>query len=270
MIDNEYFDFAFSFAGEDRKIVVDISNQLKSFGINVFYDNDYQADLVGRDLYSLLRDVYKNKAKYVVCFISKNYINKEWTNLEFSAVKERMFTTFFDSDFLIPILLDDMDMPKDIPSYFGYYKHVSTDETASILREKFESYTNEDHLVFNINNFIGHLCEQIFNKIKHNKNVELIKPNQIVILNENYSKTYIFSRDIVSLIPNILINKVMNNSIDTDNFIMDSFPSSIITWKRGDDITFSIHEFDSMTVEPINNLSIAGVVNWLSKSIANS
>ena len=111
----EMYDFAFSFAGEDRKTVELIKNYLTKQNYTVFYDNDFQYDLVGKDLYSYLREIYKNKCKFVVCFISENYAKKIWTNLEFTAVKERLMSTFFASDFLIPILIDNSNILKDIP-----------------------------------------------------------------------------------------------------------------------------------------------------------
>ena len=73
MLDWTEFDFAFSFAGEERVIVEQIYTKLKDKGYHIFYDNAYQAQLVGKDLYSDLRDVYRNKGKFVVCFISESY-----------------------------------------------------------------------------------------------------------------------------------------------------------------------------------------------------
>ena len=82
----EMYDFAFSFAGEDRRLVKSIKEMLEKQNYTVFYDNDLQYELVGKDLYSSLREIYKNKCKFVVCFISENYSKKVWTKLEFTAV----------------------------------------------------------------------------------------------------------------------------------------------------------------------------------------
>lgn len=70
------FDFAFSFAGEDRDIVEAIKNILESKNYTVFYDNDFQHELIGKDLYSYLREIYRDKGKFIVCFISEHYAKK--------------------------------------------------------------------------------------------------------------------------------------------------------------------------------------------------
>lgn len=93
------FDFAFSFAGEDRDIVEAIKNILESKNYTVFYDNDFQHELIGKDLYSYLREIYRDKGKFIVCFISEHYAKKVWTNLEFTAIKERLMATFFAKRF---------------------------------------------------------------------------------------------------------------------------------------------------------------------------
>jgi len=123
------FDFAFSFAGEDRELVSCIKDQLEAKGYRVLYDYTYQAQLVGRDLYQILRDVYRNLGKFVVCYISDAYVQKKWTNLEFTAVKERFLDTFFAEGFLIPILIDNASILKDVPSFIGFYNHIDIDKT---------------------------------------------------------------------------------------------------------------------------------------------
>lgn len=105
----------------------------------VFYDKDYQHNLVGKDLYSYLREVYREKCKFVVCFISLNYTKKEWTNLELTAIKERFISTFFAADFLIPILIGKPWRIEDIPSYIGFYSYQTPSETAKMLINKFEN-----------------------------------------------------------------------------------------------------------------------------------
>lgn len=57
------YDVALSFAGEDRVFVEECAEILRSLNINVFYD-DYEKEILwGKNLYSYLADVYKNKAK---------------------------------------------------------------------------------------------------------------------------------------------------------------------------------------------------------------
>jgi hypothetical protein len=45
------YDFALSFAGEQREIAEQLARLLQSESVRVFYDKDAQADLWGQDLY---------------------------------------------------------------------------------------------------------------------------------------------------------------------------------------------------------------------------
>lgn len=64
------YDVAFSFAGEDRQFVEQVYKLLKDKGILVFYDNDNKAALWGKNLVDYLTELYGNRAKFVVIFIS--------------------------------------------------------------------------------------------------------------------------------------------------------------------------------------------------------
>ena len=69
-------DVALSFAGEDRKFVEDCAEILRSLNINVFYDNYEKEVLLGKNLYIYLADVYQNRARFAVVFVSKAYKKK--------------------------------------------------------------------------------------------------------------------------------------------------------------------------------------------------
>ena len=75
---SEYeFDIALSFANEDREYVEKVVEILKNKNIKIFYDKDKEETLWGKDLYEYLNDIYKNKAKYTIIFISKFYAKKK-------------------------------------------------------------------------------------------------------------------------------------------------------------------------------------------------
>ena len=156
------YDVAFSFAGEDRDVVAKIK-EIVSTEFNVFYDNDNQTDLIGKDLYRYLRDLYAHNAKYVACFLSEHYYEKIWTNLEFSAVKERLMNTFFDSDFLIPIMLDDTPLTRDIPSFIGFYKHTDISKTADLIKAKIRIPYADNNIILHreklLEFFLLNVCE---------------------------------------------------------------------------------------------------------------
>lgn len=235
---NIQYDFAFSFAGEDRAIVEKIKEGLK--GYNVFFDNDYQSKLCGKDLYSYLRNLYMNQTKYVVCFLSKNYKQKVWTNLEFSAIKERLMATFFASDFLIPIILDEYTLFEDIPSFIGFYKHKCIQDTVMLLKEKYNQALNEDFYLDNIKNFSKYLLQEIVVRM-YAKGIQAeCSENRIKIINNFDEKNFFLLPDDFSNLSCLLLYEDKK----------ENPPSAIITWKRSENIVFSWNPFTILS----NNL----------------
>lgn len=104
---------ALSFAGEDRSYVERVAQHLVSEGVDVFYDKFEQGRLWGKNLYTHLRDVYEQQAQFTVMFISKDYKEKAWTNLEresaqardFNSHREYILPAFFDTSIEVPGLL---------------------------------------------------------------------------------------------------------------------------------------------------------------------
>ena len=108
-MNNEFkYDVALSFAGENREYVEDVATFLKSYGVKVFYDKFEQADLWGKNLYSHLNDVYKNKAKYTIMFISKAYAESLWTNHERESAQTRAFEE--SQEYILPVKFDDTEI----------------------------------------------------------------------------------------------------------------------------------------------------------------
>lgn len=243
------YDFAFSFAGEDRSLVLEIKNGLN--GYKVFYDEECQSELCGKDLYHYLRTLYSKRCKYVVCFISKYYKQKMWTNLEFTAIKERLMETFFASDFLIPIVLDQDCYLDDIPSFFGFHEHKSVSETITFLKNKYTQSLNEDFYLDNINQFSHFLLE----KTK-------LRLSQKGIQAEN-SETYLkYKLDLdekeVYLLPDFYSNLPCILLYEEDPA---NPPSVIITWKRKNDIRFTWTGFTSLSGNGYDNISIDDLID---------
>jgi hypothetical protein len=96
------YDVGFSFAGEVRKVVEAINNELKSEDVVTFYDYDQQAFLLALDLENTLRMVYTESCKYYLVFMDKFYRDKVWTKFE-----KDIITASGRREHIIPVILDD-------------------------------------------------------------------------------------------------------------------------------------------------------------------
>ncbi|WGH75753.1 TIR domain-containing protein [Tenacibaculum tangerinum] len=114
---NLEYDVVLSFAGEDRDYVEKTASFLRKSGIKVFYDLYEDIDLWGKDLYQHLDDVYQNKAKYAVVFISEHYKRKLWTNHELKSAQARAFSE--SEEYILPARFDDTEIP-GIRKTIGY------------------------------------------------------------------------------------------------------------------------------------------------------
>lgn len=128
-----YYDVVFSFAGEDREYVEECADILTALGIKVFYDSYEQDVLWGKDLYTFLADIYSNKARYAIVFISQHYVKKCWTKHEFKFINERMFNS--ETEYLLPVFLDDTKLC-GIPETQGYLTNKTPYEVAVMFAKK--------------------------------------------------------------------------------------------------------------------------------------
>jgi len=111
------YDVALSFAGEDRYYVKEVAEILRDSGMQVFYDEFEESNLWGKNLYTYLRDVYRDQARYTIMFCSENYSKKLWTNHERESAQERAFKE--SSEYILPAKLDDTEIP-GLPKTVAY------------------------------------------------------------------------------------------------------------------------------------------------------
>ena len=128
-----YYDVVLSFAGEDREYVEECADILTALGIKFFYDSYEQDVLWGKDLYTFLADIYSNKARYAIVFISQHYVKKCWTKHEFKFINERMFNS--ETEYLLPVFLDDTKLC-GIPETQGYLTNKTPYEVAVMFAKK--------------------------------------------------------------------------------------------------------------------------------------
>lgn len=110
-------DVALSFAGEQRDYALEVARHLKQRGINVFYDEWEENKLWGADLAVELQKTYSENARYVVLFISQEYVDKPWPGLELRAALERRITERRDT--ILPVRFDNSVVP-GLPNTIRY------------------------------------------------------------------------------------------------------------------------------------------------------
>jgi sugar/nucleoside kinase (ribokinase family) len=125
------FDVALSFAGEQREFAQELAAAIKNLGLKVFYDNDYQADLWGRNLYDYLFEIYSRRAKYCLIVVSKEYAAKEWTVHERQAAQHRALAERGNA-YILPVQYDDSVVPS-LPKGVGHLK--ASDGAEKIARD---------------------------------------------------------------------------------------------------------------------------------------
>ena len=124
-----------SFAGEVRDVVKAVVASLKRRRIKCFYDFDEQANLLGKDLFTYLDEVYRKKSRFCIMFISEHYPVKQWTNHERKSIQARVFES--KDDYLIPVRLDDTEVP-GVLSTVGYIdgRRRTPSEIAALIQTK--------------------------------------------------------------------------------------------------------------------------------------
>ena len=105
----EQYDIALSFAGENRAYVEEVATGLQAAGVKVFYDAFEAANLWGKNLVDHLAEIYANRARYVVMFISKSYVEKAWTTHEREHAQGRALVA--KEEYILPARFDDTPVP---------------------------------------------------------------------------------------------------------------------------------------------------------------
>lgn len=105
MIQPNTFDVAISFAGSDRDYARSIQEILTENGVNVFFDELYEAELWGKNLVEELGDIYESKARFCLIIVSQEYVKRVYTNVERRAALERAINS--DTSYILPVVTDE-------------------------------------------------------------------------------------------------------------------------------------------------------------------
>ena len=124
------YDVALSFTNQDKSYANALARELSKRKLRVFHAPFQQDRLWGEDLHSYLAELYQDKARYIVVFLSKDYSQSKWAKHELKAVHMRALRE--SEGFILPIRLDDSSLPPEI-SDIGYFKW--NDEAAADIAD---------------------------------------------------------------------------------------------------------------------------------------
>jgi hypothetical protein len=129
------FDFAISYAGEDRAVAERLANLLDARGFRVFYDKWAQVRLLGENFRLEASWIFGVGTRFFVPLISRHYAEKDYPQFEWDiAVREKRRR---DSSFILPLRLDDT-LLLGLPASVRYLdlRKVSLQEAAEVLADK--------------------------------------------------------------------------------------------------------------------------------------
>jgi hypothetical protein len=110
----ERYDFALSFAGEDRGFAQLLHDRL-SEDFSVFYDQAEQHRILAQDLEEFLGPIYQSETSYVVAVLGRQYGQRRWTRFE-----SDQFKGLFGENRVIPVwTLEAMPTAFDMSAGIG-------------------------------------------------------------------------------------------------------------------------------------------------------
>lgn len=138
MTNNNKYDVALSFAGEQREYVDSVAHLIQSYGYVVFYDEFHKAKLWGKDLAAYFKEVYFSDSDKVIMFISKEYVSKFWPSYERKHALAK--SLIVKDEYILPVRFDDTEVP-GLPEKIGYLdaQKESPEDIAKLFLEKIES-----------------------------------------------------------------------------------------------------------------------------------
>lgn len=106
------YDFAVSFAGENRDFAREIVRQLSLLDAHVFFDEHFEANFLGGAWSAQFERIFGHDSRLVVCLLDTHYREKIWPTFERECFLPRV-----PEEAVIPIHLDDtpfVGIPQDL------------------------------------------------------------------------------------------------------------------------------------------------------------
>lgn len=129
------YDVALSFADQERTYVKKVAEYLLDNEINVFYDEFEEINLWGQHLKDHFYEIYRNKSRYVIPFISQAYKKSEWTTHELKSALEGAINY---REYILPVRFDNTEIDDLQKNPIGciYIKNESPENLGKLIIKK--------------------------------------------------------------------------------------------------------------------------------------
>ena len=132
------YDITISYAGEDREPAYALANALAKRHVHVFFDQFNQVELWGRNLVDTLADIYGNRARYCILFLSKHSAMKKWPRLERQIAQGRALDGL--EEYILPIHLDETEISGFLSTIASIsWQGKTVEDVADMVVEKLSS-----------------------------------------------------------------------------------------------------------------------------------
>ena len=129
------YDVGLSFAGEQRDYVRRVAEDLQYRGLRVFFDENEEDHLWGKNLLDYLSELYLKRCRYCIIFASAEYAAKMWPNLERQSAQARDITAA--GEYILPVRFDDTEIPGLLPTvYYQDARKKSPEKIAGLFAQR--------------------------------------------------------------------------------------------------------------------------------------
>lgn len=139
---NYAYDVAISFAEEDVKVAEQIAKALEAKKLKPYFYKDERAENWGENLFNVIMKRYSEQARFALILISKNYIQKWWTNIERQIIQ--MHPQRDGHPYLLPLYLDDTQLEGLTKNTLREKWKNNPEEIAQLLQEKIEGIKKKE------------------------------------------------------------------------------------------------------------------------------
>ena len=125
------WDFALSFAGENRELARCVAENLEILDARVFFDEYFEANFLGRTWSTEFKRIFADTSRLVVCLLDSHHKEKIWPTFERECFQPRVP----DGD-IIPIFLDDtlfVGIPSDLVGIKFAWDHDAKDWQEDVI-----------------------------------------------------------------------------------------------------------------------------------------